>query len=458
MTEDKNGRFWIATSGHVLRVPRDKLLSGVVKAVDVHEYGQADGLVSTKGVKRSRSVVSDSPGRIWFSLSRGLSVVDPSQLNDNSVSALPHIEAITADDNTLNLAPSVRIPPSPRRITFEYTGLSLAAPERIRFRYFLENFDNSWSQPVAAREAVYTNLGPGSYRFRLVASNSEGLWNGPETAIALKVAPAYYQTNWFHALCVLAVLALLWISYQLRLRQLRHQFNIGLEARVNERTRIARELHDTLLQSFNALLLRLQTVSNVLPASSEAKRRIDGAIEQASQAIAEGRDAVRELRSNALTTIDLELAVSNFARELLSASALESAPEAQVHVEGTPKPLDPIVRDEVYRIVTEAIRNAIRHANAGRIEVEIRYDEDHLRLRIRDNGKGIDPAINDGDHKSGRWGLRGMRERAKLIGGNLDVWSQIDSGTEIELKIPAATAYAKASASHPAVSSLFRRN
>jgi PAS domain S-box-containing protein len=221
--EDKNGRLWIATSGHVLRVSRDKLISGIVKSVDVREYGQADGLESTEGVKRSRSVVSDSAGRIWFSLSSGLSVVNPSQINDNSVPALPHIEAITADNNTANLAAFVQIPPSPRRITFEYTGLSLAVPERIRFRYFLEGFDRSWSQPVAAREAVYTNLGPGSYRFRLVASNSEGLWNGPETAIALNVAPAYYQTYWFRLSCVVAFLTFLWGLHQLRVQQLRRE-------------------------------------------------------------------------------------------------------------------------------------------------------------------------------------------------------------------------------------------
>ncbi len=223
MADDKSGRFWIATSHHVLRVPRDKLLSSVVKAVDVHEYDQADGLESTEGVKRSRSVVSDSAGRIWFSLSSGLSVVNPSQINDNSVPALPHIETITADNSTANLDASVRIPPSPRRITFEYTGLSLAVPGRIRFRYFLEGFDSSWSQPVAAREAVYTNLGPGPYRFRLVASNSEGLWNGPETAIAFKVAPAYYQTYWFRLLCVAAFLAFLWGLYQLRMQQVRQE-------------------------------------------------------------------------------------------------------------------------------------------------------------------------------------------------------------------------------------------
>jgi PAS domain S-box-containing protein len=183
----------------------------------------ADGLDRTEGVKRSRSVVSDSAGRIWFSLGSSLSVVDPSQINDNSVPALPHIEAITADDTSANIVGSVRIPPSPRRITFEYTGLSLAAPGRIRFRYFLENFDRSWSQPVAAREAVYTNLAPGSYRFRLLASNCEGLWNGPETAIVINVAPAYYQTYWFRLSCIAVFTALLCGVYQMRLHQIQEQ-------------------------------------------------------------------------------------------------------------------------------------------------------------------------------------------------------------------------------------------
>jgi len=223
MAEDKSGRFWIATSDHVLRVPRDKLLSGIVKAVDVREYDQADGLESTEGVKRTQSVVSDSPGRIWFSLRTGLSVIDFSQITGISVPALPHIEAIIADNNTVDLGTSVRIPPSPRRITFEYTGLSLAAPGRIRFRYFLEGFDGSWSQPVAAREAVYTNLGPGSYRFRLVASNSEGLWSGPEMVVALTVAPAYYQTYWFRLSCIAVFTALLWALYLWRIYRLKSQ-------------------------------------------------------------------------------------------------------------------------------------------------------------------------------------------------------------------------------------------
>ncbi len=442
MTEDKSGRFWIATSDHVLRVPRDKLLSGVVTAVDVREYDQADGLESTEGVKRSQSVVSDSAGRIWFSLRSGLSVVNPSQITDYSLPALPHIEAITADNNTASLAASVRIPPSPRRITFEYTALSLAVPGRIQFRYFLEGFDSSWSQPVAAREAVYTNLGPGSYRFRLVASNSEGLWNGPETAIALNVAPAYYQTYWFRLSCIAAFLGMLAAAYQLRLRQVAQQFNMRLEERVGERTRIARELHDTLLQSFHGLLLRFQAATNLLPElPEEAKRSFESAIDQAAKAITEGRDAVQGLRSSTVVRNDLALAISTLGEELASGETNPNAAELEVEVEGTPQTLHPILRDEIYRIAGEAVRNAFKHAQAERIEVEIRYDERQLRVRVRDDGKGIDAKHLNEDERPGHYGLRGMRERAKLLGGKLAVWSELDSGTEVELRIPASRAY-----------------
>jgi signal transduction histidine kinase len=440
MAEDKSGRFWIATSDHVLRVPRDKLLSGVVKAVDAREYDQADGLESTDGVKRSQSVVSDSAGRIWFSLSRGLSVVDSSQITDYSVPALPHIEAITAENNPVNLAGSVRIPPSPRRITFEYTGLSLAVPGRIRFRYFLEGFDRSWSEPVATREAVYTNLGAHSYRFRVVACNSEGLWSESEAAVGFEVEQTVWQTWWFRTGSAALILLLVWCVYLYRLRQLAKEFNIRLEERVGERTRVARELHDTLLQSFHGLLLRFQTVSNLLPAG-EPKQKLDDAIDQAAQAITEGRDAVQGLRSSTTVTNDLASAITALGTELARSELNPNAAEFHVEVEGTPRDLHPILRDEVYRIAGEALRNALHHAQAERIEVEIRYDERQLRVRVRDDGKGIDPKLLNEDGRAGHYGLGGMRERAKLMGGKLAVWSELDSGTEVELRIPASRAY-----------------
>jgi len=445
MTEDKSGKFWIATTDHVLRVPRDKLVSGVVKAVDAREYDQADGLESTQGVNRSQSVVSDSVGRIWFSLRSGLSVVDLSHITDYSVPALPHIEAITADNNPVNLAGSVRIPPSPRRITFEYTGLSLAAPRRIRFRYFLESFDRAWSEAVATREAVYTNLGAGFYRFRVVASNSDSLWNGSETSVQFEIEPRIWQTGWFRITCVALILLSVWSVHRYRLFHFANQFNLRLEERVNERTRIARELHDTLLQSFHGLLLRFQTASELFPTRpAEAKQALDSAIEQAAQAITEGRDAVQGLRSSTVVTNDLALAINTLGEELAGGETNPHAAEFRVGVEGTPRELHPILRDEVYRIAGEALRNAFRHAGARRIEVEIRYDERQFGLRVRDDGKGIDSKLLNDDKRPGHYGMRGMRERAKLLGGEMTVWSELDSGTEVELNIPAANAYATA--------------
>ena len=443
MTEDKSGRLWIATSGHVLRVPRDKLLSGVVKAVDMQEYGRADGLESTKGVKRDRSVVSDSNGRIWFSLSSGLSVVDPSKLTGDSAPALPHIEAITADGNTLNLAASVQIPPSPRRITFEFTGLSLAAPERIRFRYFLENFDGSWSEPVAPREAVYTNLAPGSYRFRLVASNSEGLWNGPEAAVAFNVTPAYYQTYWFRLSCIAVFLTVLWALYQLRLRQVSRQFAIALDARVNERTRIARDLHDTLLQTLHGLMFQFQAVRNLLPRRvDDAMRSLDDAITETEKALAESRDAIQGLRSESIAKGNLTELLMATSQELASSkTATKQPPAFDLFQEGDRRGLSPVTKNEICRIALEILRNAYRHAQAHRIEAEVHYGDREFRLRIRDDGRGIDHKVLKEGGIAGHWGLRGMRERAERIGAHLEFWSEAGAGTEIQLTVPASIAY-----------------
>jgi len=251
------------------------------------------------------------------------------------------------------------------------------------------------------------------------------------------------------ALSVVTGLLVLWVLYQLRLRQLAHQFNMGQEARVNERTRIARELHDTLLQSLHGLMLRFQAASNLLPMRpDEAKHRLDTAIDRAAQAITEGRDAVLKLRSSAAVTPDLSLAISALGKELAAEQTCQDFPDSHVQVEGTPRNLDPILRDEVYRIAAEAVRNAFRHAQARRIEVDIRYDEGQLRVRVRDDGKGIDPKFRGEQERAGHWGLNGMRERAKAVGGNLAVWSKVESGTEVELTIPASIAYAKSGARH----------
>jgi signal transduction histidine kinase len=256
------------------------------------------------------------------------------------------------------------------------------------------------------------------------------------------------QNWWFPLACAMAAAAVIFGLHRVWLYQATKELNLSFEARLMERERIARELHDTLLQSFQGLLLRFQTVSNLLPEHpAEAKRRLESAVDQAALAISEGREAIQQLRSSAVVTDDLALALRTLGEELAAEEPNRDSAVLRVGVEGTPRNLHPILRDEIYRIAGEALRNAFRHAQARRIEVEIRYSARQLRLRIRDNGKGVDPALLNAVGRPGHWGLLGMHERAKLLGGNLNVWSKLASGTEVELSVPASVAYPKPSAS-----------
>jgi signal transduction histidine kinase/ligand-binding sensor domain-containing protein len=436
MAEDKSGSLWIATSEHVLSVPRDKILSGVVKAVDVREYGQADGLESTEGVKRNRSVVSDSAGGIWFSLNRGLSVVNPSQITHNSVPALPHIEAVTVDDHTADLSVRVRIPPSPRRISFEYTGLSLAVPERIRFRYFLEGFDRSWSQPVAAREAVYTNLGPGSYRFRLVASNGEGLWNEAGAFVDFSVAPAYYQTTWFLALSTATLIALVWGAHRVRLRIVeKHGQEVTalnerlMKAQEQERIRIAGELHDGIMQNMSAATLMLGTAKRGIPGNSDAKTTIEKAQQILIQAGTEIRQLSHELHPPLLQDAGLPNAVHAYCEQFSTASGIPVACEVDERVgalsRGTALAL--------FRIVQEALGNAAKHAAAKRIVVRLNRSDGVASLTVADDGRGFDRTrLASG----GGLGLVMMRERASQLNGTFEFESARERGTTIRVVVP----------------------
>ncbi len=288
-------------------------------------------------------------------------------------------------------------------------------------------------------EAYYTNLPPRNYRFRVMACNNSGVWNEAGASFDFSIAPAYYQTTWFQASCAAAFLGLLWALYRYRLHQIAQQFNARLEERVNERTRIARELHDTLLQSFHGLMFRFQAARNMLPRRpEEAMQALDGALERTEQAIAEGRDAIQDLRASTAVANELAQAVTALGNELGLPQRFRR--RSAFPVEGPPRDLHPILRDEIYAIAREAVRNAFRHAQARNIEADIRYSGSLFQLRIRDDGKGIDPEIV-AEGRAGHYGVPGMRERAKRIGGKLDVWTESGAGTEIELSIPGSIAY-----------------
>jgi len=443
--EDNDHSYWLYMACGLVRIEGTQLDAWVV---DPQRKIQATVFDSSDGV-RSRSlaggysprVAKTADGRLWFLPGDGVSIIDPHHLAFNKLPPPVHIEQITADGQTYPASSNLRLPPLIRDLTIGYTALSLAVPEKVRFRFKLEGQDRDWREVVNVRQVQYSNLPPGSYRFHVTASNNSGVWNEQGVSLEFSIAPAYWQTRWFVALCVATLMALLWALYQLRLRQLARQFNMTLDARVGERTRIARELHDTLLQSFHGLLLRFQAVYEMLPASP-AKQSLEYAIEQAAQAITEGRDAVQGLRASVVESNDLAVAIRTFGEELAAEQAGNGSVVLHIVVEGPPRALHPIQRDEIYRIACEALRNAFKHASATQIEIELRYDERQLRLRVRDDGKGIDPQFLTEEGRAGHYGLPGMRERAKLMGGKLTVWSALDSGAEVELSVPAARAYA----------------
>jgi len=439
MAEDKNGWLWIATASHVLQVNRNSLISDAVGEADVREYGPEDGSLGTEGVKRYQSVVTDSQGRIWFSTNRGVSVVNPARATANPAPALVHIEAISADGTPVDLLRPVRIPPAKQKTTFRYAGLSLSNSERVRYRYKLDGFDRQWSEPVTNLEATYGNLGPGSYRFRVMASNSDGLWNGSGAEIGFEVEPTLWQTWWFRLACVLCAGLATLVVYRVRMHQLTQLLNVRFEERLAERTRIAQELHDTFLQGLLSVSMQLHVAMDQLPDNSPARGTMNHVLEVMGPVIEEGRNTIRGLRSSIENPNDLASSLSRILQELGKPGV-----DFRVVVEGAPLPLRPAVRDEVYRIGREALTNAFRHSAAGRIALHLEYAPNQFRILVHDDGCGIDPQVLHSG-RDGHRGLSGMRERAEKIGARVKVLSRAGGGTEVDFRLPSDIAFE----SHP---------
>jgi len=453
--EDDDRAMWLYMPCGLVRIERpemDAWVSDPKRVVKTTVFDNSDGVRTHSTAGGFVPLVSKSAdGKLWFVAFDGVSVIDPHHLPVNKLPPPVHIEQITVDRKTYwqNWAgdassSQTKLPPLVRDLTIDYTALSLVAPEKVHFRYKLEGWDRDWQDAGTRRQAFYTNLGPRKYRFRVMACNNSGVWNEAGAFLDFSVAPAYYQTRWFQLSCVAAFLVLLWMLYRMRLRQVAREFNAGVEARVNERTRIARELHDSLLQGFQGLMFRLQAVRDLLPGrASEAMQALDIALERGDKAIAEGRDTVSDLREPIMGDSDIAQALTAVGKELALQSGNGSVPCVRVLLEGKQRELNPILRDEIYRIAREALRNAFRHARAQKIEAEITYSDSEFLLHVRDDGGGIDPEVANQGARAGHWGLPGMRERAKSFGGKLEVWSEHGAGTEIKLRVPGAIAYGK---------------
>jgi len=328
------------------------------------------------------------------------------------------------------------LPALTKSLEIDYTALSLSIPERVRFRYKLEGSDKDWRDAGTRRQAFYTNLKPGAYLFRVLACNNDSVWNETGATLAFSIDPAFYQTDWFRLLCLVAALGILLAAIRWRMLLMAARLAAQFQQRLEERTRIAQDLHDTLLQSCISASLQLNLANRKLTTESEAKPLVTEVLELMKKVIDEGRSAVQGMRLTQTDSSDLEKSFSRIRAEAITDEAINF----RVLVEGPERALQALVRDDVYRIGREAIINAFRHSGAANVEVELRYSDRDLRLFVRDDGCGIEPHVLRHGH-AGHWGLSGMRETAERIRAKLRLQSRLGEGTEVELTVPAEIAF-----------------
>jgi signal transduction histidine kinase/ligand-binding sensor domain-containing protein len=376
------------------------------------------------------SAAKTSDGRVWFADGVVLQMIDPSRVALNKVAPPVHIEGIVADRRAYAPQEGLSLPALTRDVQIDYTALSFVAPQKVRFRYKLDGRDKAWLDPGTRRQVFYTDLRPGPYTFRVIACNNDGVWNEEGAALTFTVAPAWYQTNWFLLLTIFAAIFIAWLLYILRIRRVSKTISARFDERLAERTRLARDLHDTLLQTIRGSKMVAEAALNEpadLPKMQQEMTRLSAWLGQATE---EGREALNSLRASTTETNDLAEAF----RQALDECRIQGYPEAVFDVEGKATDMHPIVRDEIFRIGYEAIRNACQHSKGTMLRVHLSYAAD-LTLIVSDNGAGI--ASDTLAHgKDGHFGLRGMRERAQRIGGEIKMVSSPDSGTRIELKVP----------------------
>jgi signal transduction histidine kinase/ligand-binding sensor domain-containing protein len=437
----RNSGLWASTGSGIVHIPESeirKVIQQPEHKVTFELFDLVSDLpepIQKKGEVYSSGAMQADDGNLWFATRNGAVRLDPAHIYRNPLPPPVVIRSVIADNKIYSAFSSPALPALTENLLVDYTALSLSIPERVRFRYKLENWDKDWHEAGNRREAFFTHLAPGKYSFRVTASNNDGVWNDTGATLSFTVAPAWYQTKWFLALCVVAGLVIFWILYRLRLRQMAKAMSTRFDERMAERIRVARDLHDTVLQTIQGSKLVADDALD--PSTDPARMR--RAMEQLSvwlgRATEEGRAALNSLRTSATERNDLAEAF----RRAIEECRMQSSMESSFSVVGTVSEMHPIVRDEVYRIGYEAIRNACVHSQASRLQVELTYAQD-LALRVSDNGVGIDPQVADGG-KKGHFGLQGMRERAVRIVGKLTVTSSAASGTEVKLVVPGGIIY-----------------
>ena len=444
IVERANGDLWLNGLTGIFHIDAAEIARAErspAHRITGEHFGGRDGLPGFAAQLRPLTSAFEGPdGRLWFAVSSGVVWLDPESAQ-HPVSPLPiTIQSVLVDDAPVHQDPPLRLPPHTSAVQIAYAAVSLSSPEAVRYRYRLSGIDKEWREVRVANPVTYRNLSPGTYRFTVGASNTNGAWSDRLATVTFTLLPAFYQTGWFVALCAVAAAGALSLMFLFRLKQATRRLQSQLEARLGERERIARELHDTLLQGVQGLLLKLQAVANRMPPEDPTRRSIEATLDDADRVVAEGRDRVRDLRDGALPIHDLPAALRRVAEECPGGRIAD----LEVKVEGDARDLHPMVLEESYAIGREAVTNALTHSRGEHVAIEIGYAPAQFLLRVRDDGRGIDPAILETGGRDGHWGLQGMRERARRIGAHLELRSGPGVGTEIELTVSAKTAYRSA--------------
>jgi len=390
------------------------------------------------------SLLRTADGMLWFSTGSAIALLDPARIRRNPLPPPVLIRSVTSSnrrypvqEGTAQAAPAaLELPQGSDSLRVAFTALGLSMPERVRFRYRLEGVDHGWQGPIGWRAVSYTNLAPGSYRFEVSAANEDGVWNPQPAVLEIRIAPTFVQSRWFLLMLAVAAALLLYAAYALRIRTLTRRMQARLQGRLEERSRIARSLHDTLLQSVQGLLMSFNAHMHQIPRGSRERANLERTLDLAGRMLVEGRDQIMDLRASA-SPDDMRLALQAFGKEL----AEYSGNAFELRITGRARPLRPHVSDEVYAIGREALFNASRYANAGKVVLALDYGREAFTLCIHDDGCGLDEDVASTGHRPGHWGLPGMRERAAALGARFDLKSLAGEGTAIGVTLPAELAY-----------------
>lgn len=455
MVRTPEGDTWLAYPRTLVRIGAQDL----ERAFASHAFppaslalGFGDGLTSRPHSHTQRSLVQGGDGRLWVATQTGSLWMDPRRIARTHLPPSLAIKSLIADGRLHRDPASIALRAATSNVEIDYAVLNFADPKQVSVRYRLEGLDEAWIDPGPRRQAFYTNLRPGKYRFRVIAANNEGVWNQTGATVDFEIPPTFLQSGWFFALCLGLATVLLWLLYRLRVAQVAQRVRVGLEARLAERERIARELHDTLLQSVQGLVLRFQSVANRMPPGDHARDLLESALKRADDVLVDGRNRVRDLRI-AESPSDLRAVLE----DNVSAAGFDPPIPVRIVAEGAARAVHPLVSAEIGRIAGEALFNIARHAKATSVEITISFAGHQLGVQIRDDGVGIAEAVMATGHKPGHFGLVGMRERAQRIGGVLSIESRPGAGTEIGLKLPARLAFADTAPRGWRLSSLLRR-